>query len=96
MESITLDELAERFNTSSKYLSNRIKQYLNMPFKDYITQLKIEKAKEYLCETNISISELYPLVGFLGRGAFTRAFKQKTGVSPSEYKKLYKDKSTIE
>ena len=96
-ESLTLDELAEKYNTSPKYLSNRIKQYLNMPFKDYITQLKIEKAKEYLCKTNISITELYPLVGFMGRGAFTRAFKQKTGLSPSEYKKLYnKGKTDIE
>lgn len=88
-EDISLDELAQTFNTSAKYLSKRIKQYLNTPFKEYLTQLRIDKAKELLENTNITISELYSVVGFQNRGAFTRAFKLKTGLSATEYKNTY-------
>ena len=86
-ENLFLDDLANQFNTSSKYLSKRIKQHLDVTFKDYITNLKIEKAKELLANTNITIKELFSQVGFQDRISFTRTFKQKTGVSPSEYKK---------
>lgn len=90
-EDIYLDELAEQFNTTAKYLSKRIKQYLDVSFKDYITQLKIDKAKELLTNTDTPISELYNAVGFQNRSAFSRAFKLKTGLSPSEYKKTYSE-----
>jgi len=86
-----LDEIAQKYNTTTKYLSKRIKQYLNVPFKEYITQLKINKAKELLSQTDITVSELYSKVGFQDRGAFTRAFKLKTGMTPSEYKKHHKN-----
>ena len=43
--------------------------------KEYLTQLRIDKAKELLESTNITISELYSAVGFQNRGEFTRAFK---------------------
>lgn len=91
-EDISLDELALTYNTSSKYLSKRIKQYLNIPFKEYLTQLRIDKAKELLENTSITISELYSAVGFQNRGAFTRAFKLKTGLSATEYKNTYSKK----
>lgn len=86
-EDIYLEELAEKFDTTAKYLSKRIKQYMNISFKDYVTQLKIDKAKELLTNSDIPISELYIAVGFQNRSAFSRAFKLKTGLSPSEYRK---------
>lgn len=86
-ENIFLDDLAQKYNISSKHLSKKIKQYLNIPFKDYITQLKINKAKELLAQSDITITELFSKVGFQDRISFTRAFKQKTGITPSEYKK---------
>ncbi len=91
-EDISLDELAQLYNTSAKYLSKRIKQYLNIPFKEYLTQLRIDKAKELLENTNITITELYSAVGFQNRNTFTRAFKLKTGLSATEYKNIYNKK----
>lgn len=90
-DNINLDELAQMYNTSAKYLSKRIKQFLNMPFKDYITNLRIDKAKELLENTDITVSELYWKVGFSNRSAFIRAFKLKTGLAPTEYKKGFKN-----
>jgi len=88
-DNIFLDELAEKYNTTSKYLSKRIKQHLGIPFKDYMMQLKIDKAKELLTTTDTPISEIFSIVGFQNRSAFFRAFKLKTDMSPSEYKKAY-------
>lgn len=92
-EDLCLEDLAQQYNTSAKYLSKRIKQYLNIPFKEYLTQLRIDKAKELLETTNITINELYSAVGFQNRGAFTRAFKLKTGLSATEYKNTYRKNS---
>ena len=86
-ENIFLDDLAQKYNISSKHLSKKIKQYLGITFKDYLTQLKINKAKELIAETDIPINELFSMVGFQDRVSFTRTFKQKTGVSPSAYRK---------
>lgn len=88
-EEIYLDNLAKMYNTSMKYLSRRISQHLNMPFKDYITKLRIDKAKELLETSEISITELFKATGFQNRAAFLRAFKLRLGITPSEYRKLH-------
>jgi len=88
-ENIVLEDLAERYGTSAKYLSKRIRQYIDMPFKDYLTTLKINQAKKSLESDDITVAELYEQLGFQSRVAFTRAFKLKTGLAPSDYKKLH-------
>lgn len=92
-DNIGLEELAEQFGSSAKYLSRRIGEYLNMPFKKYLTSLRIEKAKEALETTDITVSELYSQVGFQNRSAFINAFKLNTGLTPSEYRKTYRKKA---
>lgn len=91
-EDIYLEQLAQQYNTSTKYLSKRIKQYLNVSFKDYLTQLRIDKAKELLENSDIKIEELAGSVGFFNRTTFIRAFKLKVGLTPSEYRGLYRSK----
>jgi len=91
-EELYLDNLAQMYNTSMKYLSRRISQHLNMPFKDYLTKLRIDKAKELLETTDINITELYMATGFQNRAAFLRAFKIRLGITPSEYRKLHATK----
>lgn len=88
-EDIYLEMLAEKYNTSPKYLSKRIKQYLNISFKDYITQLRIDKAKKLLETTDIKIADLSQEVGYYNQSAFVRSFKLKEGIPPSEYKRLH-------
>ena len=91
-EEIYLETIADAFNTSMKYLSRRIRQHLNMPFKDYLTKLRIDKAKELLETTDIKISDLYTAVGFQNRAAFLRAFKMRVGLTPSDYRKNLQSK----
>ncbi|MGN0183376.1 MAG: helix-turn-helix domain-containing protein [Candidatus Ornithomonoglobus sp.] len=91
-DDIVLDDIADKFETSSKYLSKRIKQHLGVPYKEYLTRLRMDRAKELLENTDITINELYSAVGFANRSAFTRAFKLSTGLSPSEYKTTHGNK----
>lgn len=87
-EDIYLESLATVFNTSPKYMSRILKQALGTPFKQYITTLKITKAKELLVETDLKIDTISSRVGFNSRISFIRSFKQTVGTTPSEYRNL--------
>lgn len=91
-EELYLDSLAERFNTTPKYLSKMLKQHLGISFKTYLTQLRISKAEELLLDKSIKINDISKEVGFLNHSSFIRAFKIKNGISPSEYRSLHTKK----
>lgn len=55
----------------------------------YMTSLRIDKAEELLTHDDIKINDICKMVGFMNHSAFIRAFKQKNGISPSEYRALY-------
>lgn len=88
-EDIYLDVLAEKFNTNSKYLSKRIKQYINIGFKDYLLKLRIDNAKKLLSETDMNINDIASRVGIPRRNTFIGVFKKMVGSTPSEYRKNY-------
>ena len=57
---------------------------------DYLTELRINKSKELLCGDALPIQDVAEMVGYRDLKYFSRLFKKTTGVSPSDYKKLYK------
>ena len=85
---MNLNELAEMYGTSASYLSRTLKEKLGVTFVNYISGLRVEKAKELLERTDLSITEIGEKSGFVNRNAFTRMFKSFTGVTPSEYRKI--------
>lgn len=91
-EDLCLDNLAQRFNVTPKYLSKVLKEHLGISFKVYLTSLRIDKAEELLKNKDIKINEICKMVGFMNHSAFIRAFKLKNGISPSEYRTLYHKK----
>lgn len=88
-DDISLNSLSNQFNTSPQYLSKIIKQHIGVPFHDYISSKRIEKAKELLQNTNKSISTICEEVGFFSRTTFLRTFKNIVGMSPQEYKSKF-------
>ncbi len=88
-EELYLDGLAQKFNVTPKYLSKVLKEHLGISFKVYLTSLRIDKAEELLTRDDIKINDICKMVGFMNHSAFIRAFKQKNGISPSEYRALY-------
>lgn len=72
---------------SLPYLSQYFKSHSGKNLSDYVTELKLEKSKELLRETDEAIKDIAQQVGYYNVNSFNRRFKQMTGVSPGEYRK---------
>ena len=57
-----------------------------MPFREYLINVRVEKAKEYLGNPQMNIREVGTLVGYINPNYFSRIFKKKTGFTPIEYR----------
>lgn len=86
-ENISLTDLAKKYNISISHLSNLIKEELHLPYSEYITSKRIQKAKELLTDENLSIEEIAERVGYGDYFYFTKVFKKNCGISPSKYRK---------
>ena len=53
---------------------------------EYLTGLRMDKAKELLTSTEYSMKEICSMVGYADPNYFSRIFKKNTGVTPTEYK----------
>lgn len=87
-EYITVSSIAEHVGIDPNYLNRIFKKEYNVSVKEYILNMKIEAAKEMLKEKGTEIKYAANAVGYPDAFAFSRIFKQKTGLSPSEYRKL--------
>ncbi|GIO38269.1 DNA-binding response regulator [Paenibacillus antibioticophila] len=85
---LTITRVADLFHMNPTYLSKRMKQETGLSFLDYVTGLRIAKAKEVLDDaaSNIRINSLATKVGYKSQYYFSRVFKNKVGLSPLEYK----------
>jgi two-component system response regulator YesN len=92
MEDISLEQASDHIGFSSFYFSKLMKEYLNMSYVDYLTSIRIRKAKELLDKTHKTVSEIAFEVGYTDANYFTRVFKRIEGVTPSNYKaKIYRN-----
>jgi AraC-like DNA-binding protein len=88
---LTLKELSKDLNIHPAYLSREFsKHFDNLSFGDYLRKQRIEKAIEYLNNSNYSLTKIAYLTGFSDQSHFTRIFKKQTGKSPSVFKKEFK------
>ncbi len=85
-ENLTLDNLAQITNVSSFYLSKLFKEEKNTTLINYISDKRLEKACELLDKTDLSIKEITSKIGYNDQNYFSRIFKNKFGIAPSEYK----------
>jgi AraC-like DNA-binding protein len=88
-QGITIDTLADRFHTNTKYVSVYINTRKNQTFRKWINELRIEEAKNLLLQyPGMTGNEIARQTGFSDRSHFLRQFKKQTHRSPSEWKKL--------
>jgi two-component system, response regulator YesN len=85
-DNLTLDNLAQITNVSSFYLSKLFKEEKNTTLINYISDKRLEKACELLDKTDLSIKEITSKIGYNDQNYFSRIFKNKFGIAPSEYK----------
>lgn len=92
MNDISLESCADRAGTNSYTLSKAFKQVTGINFIDYVTRLRIEKAKELLLETNKKIHDVSEEVGYR-HSYFNRIFKKQVGIPPSRYRQIHQESS---
>lgn len=88
--SISLSNIADKFFINKNYLCDIYKAETNSTINDYITTLRIEKSKELIRDTNLTLTQISYEIGYQNTSYFNRVFRKKTGISPSEYMKLYR------
>ena len=85
-EDISLGDVAKAVNTSTFYFCKMFKKATGLNFTDYLSRIRIEKAKNLLLNPNLRISEIAYEVGFQSLTHFNRVFRKLAGQSPTEYR----------
>jgi len=85
-EELSLGMVAKAVNTSTFYFCKLFKKATSMHFTDYVSRVRIEKAKNLLLNPNLRISEIAYEVGFQSLTHFNRVFKKIIGQSPTVYR----------
>jgi len=85
----TVQYIAATLNTSPKYLSGLLKVLTGQSTQQHIHEKLIEKAKEKLSTTNLSVSEIAYELGFEHSQSFSKLFKTKTTLSPMEFRQSF-------
>ncbi|HWB27519.1 MAG TPA: helix-turn-helix transcriptional regulator [Chitinophagaceae bacterium] len=85
----TVAYLAEKLNLSPNYLSDMLRSLTGQSAQQHIHDKLIEKAKEKLSTTSLSVSEVAYMLGFEHSQSFSRLFKTKTNLSPLEFRRSF-------
>lgn len=90
-EKLLLGDLAEEMGVSLYYLSHFFKENFGMPFQEYLSRIRCEKARHDLLMTDLSLLDISISSGFSDPKYFNRAFKEQYGYTPKEYRKHFND-----
>ncbi len=85
----TVQAVAEQVHTSSDYLSGLLRQLTGLNTQQHIHQRLLEKAKEKLATTHLSVSEIAYQLGFEHPQSFSRLFKEKTHQTPLAFRQSF-------
>lgn len=85
----SVEQLSSTLNLSSSYLSSVLKSLTGMSTQQHIHNKLIEKAKQELTTTQLSVSEIAYKLGFEYPSSFNKLFKNKTEMSPVEFRKTF-------
>ena len=86
-EPLTIAQLAEMANITPKYFVDLFKKTYQQSAMDFLTDLRINRAKRYLIESNERLRDIAQKVGYSDEFYFSRKFKKEVGISPSDYAK---------
>ncbi len=85
----TVEALADQLNLSPYYLSDLLRSLTGQSAQQHIQDKLIEKAKEYLSITNLSVAEIAYQLGFEYPQSFNKLFKKKTNISPLQFRQTF-------
>lgn len=90
---ISLEDVSREVNINPYYFSKRFKEETGVNFIDYLTGIRIRKAKELLEDPRLSIKEICTKSGYTDPNYFSRIFKKVENVTPSEYREKFEERS---
>lgn len=85
-EDIAINELAEKFGMSPNYFSSIFKKEMNQSTVNYISEYRVQKAMEYLMNSDWSVVDIAKKVGYEDNQYFFRVFKKSVGLTPLQYR----------
>jgi AraC-like DNA-binding protein len=86
---LSLSALASKCFYNPSYFSRAFKEKFSVSPGEYITRKRLERAKQLLCETDLSVDEIGRQSGFSDRSRFYYAFSKYGGMTPGDYRKSY-------
>lgn len=84
--SISLEDVARFVSMNPAYLSRYFKQQTGTNFIDYLSGVRVNKAKELLMDNTVKVYEICTMVGYKNTQHFYKIFKQYTGYTPTEFR----------
>jgi len=84
---LSLDDVANHVYLNASYLSRLFRQEMGTTFIEYVTSLKIERAKELLDQTTYSLGEICEKLSYDNQSYFIKVFKSHVGKTPNKYRK---------
>ena len=92
-EPIGVNSIADRLGITPNYLSRLFREHTGIRLTDYLTQMRIEKAKSLLESSGASVKYVAGEVGYYSVKHFSNVFMKVVGISPSEYRKTFSKNS---
>lgn len=86
---LTLQMLSEQVSLNATYFSSAFRRETGQTFLDYVTQVRIDAAKELLADTDLGIADIAERVGYQDMKYFYKRFRKFAGIGPKEYRRLY-------
>ena len=84
---LSLKDICSHLAISVSYFSSIFKSYTDLTFVEYLTERRVEKAKQLLKNTDKSIADISEAVGYKEPHYFSMIFKKSTGITPKNYRK---------
>jgi AraC family transcriptional regulator len=89
---LSLESIASSVNVHPTHLCRAFRQHYRCTPGDFVRQLRIERARQYLAESDTPLAEIALRVGYSDQSHFATAFKRLTGITPSRFRKMSRDR----
>ncbi|MCI3923572.1 AraC family transcriptional regulator [Paenibacillus sp. TRM 82003] len=85
----TLEDCAAKLHYNANYLSSVFKAETNSTFSEYLAQYRLQKAKEWLTETGMTVKDIAERLKYTNSHNFIRSFRKQEGMTPGQYRDRY-------